>query len=178
MAQVIRTLHLSDMQKEVLAKVKAAPNAQVAFEELAHEPDEVDDNIAAARDQLEDLGLLAILQDGIRVTTRGLEVMKDENLIDETGEFTEEGQEYAGRDRGKEPEDVAGGEPMGEPGPMGAEMGAGAGVPDMGGAPPMESFSLVAELNKRVSPPKNRILEGVVSDDLVKSIDEYLNNGK
>jgi len=149
--RILTTIHLNDIQKEVLAKTKAAPTPQVAFEEISGKPEQIDDNFAAAKDALVDMGLLTQSDDTLEVTERGIQVMKDENLIDDMGEFTEDGNELVGKERGREPspEEIAGG-PEG-----GAALGAagpGAGQGAIGGEAggfPMEGFELIRELQDR-----------------------------
>lgn len=99
MARILTTLHLSDIQKEVLAKTKAAPNPQLAWEEVTGAKEATDDNFAAARDTLGNLGLLTVGDGTLEVTDKGLEVMKDAGLTDETGELTDEGQQLAAGDQ-------------------------------------------------------------------------------
>lgn len=103
MARILTTIHLSDIQKEVMAKVKTAPTEQVAWEEISNTASEIDQNFAAARDMLGDLGLLTIGDGELSVTDKGEEVMKDENLVDEMGELTDEGLALADTERGEHP---------------------------------------------------------------------------
>lgn len=136
---------MNDIQKEVLAKVKAAPTPQVAFEEIAGKPERIDDNFASARDSLTELGLLEQGEGTLEVTDKGLEIMKDENIIDDMGDFTEEGDDLVGKERGKEPAVTQ----------QGAEGGAGM-TPGLGpeaqgaeGGLPMEGLDLIREMQER-----------------------------
>lgn len=117
------TIHLSDTQKSVLATVKAAPTPQLGFEALMKSPEDIDDNVTAARDTLADLGLITLGDGTIELTDEGEQVMQDENLTDETGELTPDGQALVITDKETEPAT--------EP-----EMGMGMGS-DMGGMPPL-----------------------------------------
>lgn len=143
--RILTTIHLNDIQKEVLAKTKAAPTPQVAFEEIAGKPERIDDNFASARDALVDLGLLTQGEGALEVTDEGLEVMKDENIVDDMGNFTEEGDELVGRERGKEPAVTQ----------QGGEEGAGMtpglpAEPQAGGTGfPMEGLELIREMQDR-----------------------------
>ena len=96
MARILTSIHLSDIQRAVLTKVFAAPNGQVAFEELASAPENIDSNVAAARDMLSRLNLLTInnSDDTIEVTPLGIEVMQDEYLIDDMQQLTDKGNQY------------------------------------------------------------------------------------
>jgi hypothetical protein len=99
MTRILTTIHLSDIQKEVLAKVFASPTPHVAWSELLDVSSEIESNVSSARDTLGNLGLLYVGDGELKVTDRGREVMREENLIDEIGELTEDGQRYASIDR-------------------------------------------------------------------------------
>lgn len=92
--RVLRTVHLSDFQKKVLAIIKASPTPQVAFEELQNQPPEEERNIVGARDMLQKLGLIEIGDHTLEITSKGENVMRDEYLVDEMGELTAEAQKY------------------------------------------------------------------------------------
>lgn len=74
-----------------MCKAKAAPTPQVAATEISR-----GQNLLAARDMLVRLGLLSVGDNEAFVTPQGEEIMRNQNLIDETGELTPEGQKYAG----------------------------------------------------------------------------------
>lgn len=88
--QILPTVHLSDSQKIVMTKIIASPTEQVALEEINNGR-----NLVAATKELEDLKLIDVSPTSVKVTDTGLDVMKDENLIDDTGELTSVGQQYA-----------------------------------------------------------------------------------
>jgi hypothetical protein len=92
--RVLKTVHLSDFQKKVMAIVKASPAPQVAFEELQNQPPEERNNIIGARDMLQKLGLIDVEADAISITPAGEKVMQDEYLVDEMGELTDEAQKF------------------------------------------------------------------------------------
>lgn len=146
MARILTTIHLSDLQKEVLSKVMAAPNAHVAWSELLDSAESIDDNIAAARDVLGNLGLLKVGDGVLEVTDKGIEVMTDENLIDETGQLTELGRQLAqiDRDQPQQPGtqySTPPGDTADVPPPPG-------GNEELGGLP-MESLSLLRTINEQ-----------------------------
>ncbi len=80
-------------QKIVLSKTKAAATPQVAASEISK-----DRHLVTARNMLVRLGLLALGDNKAIVTQQGEEVMKAQNLIDETGSLTPEGQKHASGD--------------------------------------------------------------------------------
>lgn len=89
--QTLRNIRLSDIQKEVLAKVHAAPNEEVAGGEIL----EGGRNYVGAKDILVRLGLMTFHDNEATITQTGQEVMKKLNLIDDTGQLTDEGNQYA-----------------------------------------------------------------------------------
>lgn len=141
MARVLTTLHLSDVQKEVLAKVKAAPTPHVAWSDVIAADRYWDGNFASARDTLGNLGLLEVGDGELELTDKGTEVMKDENLVDETGELSQQGKELASIDREAKPEQP-------EAMPNGAE-------PDVMAQDdaefPMESLKLIRQINEKLN---------------------------
>lgn len=92
--RVLQTVHLSDFQKKVMVIVKSAQTPQIAFEEMQKQPADERNNIIGARDTLQKIGLLAVEENMIEVTPQGEQVMKDEYLIDEMGELTEEARRF------------------------------------------------------------------------------------
>ena len=77
-------------QKAVLCKIKAAATPQVAASEISR-----DQHLLAARDMLQRLGMISIADNQAMVTDAGEELMRNQNLIDESGELTDEGRNYA-----------------------------------------------------------------------------------
>ena len=159
MTRVITTIHLSDIQKEVLCKVQASPNPQIAWETIADTESKVDDNFSAAKDILGKLGLLNVGEGTLEVTEKGIQVMVDENLVDDMGELTDVGQQLADKNREEQPDEPdregqeqmpPGGDDMQGLDMMGGLEGGGAGG-EMGGGmdmPPMESLSLFRSINE------------------------------
>ena len=90
MANTLTSIRLSETQKTLMCQIVAAPT-----EELAYEASEDGTNIVAARDQLEQLGLIEWEEGSASITDNGMEVLKDEALIDDMGELSEEGSKYA-----------------------------------------------------------------------------------
>ncbi len=144
MTRILTTIHLSDIQKEVLAKVKAAQSPQMAWETIQRSSANIDNNFAAARDVLGNLGLLKVGEDEIEVTDKGLEVMNDENLTDEMGEMTDEGRQLADIDRSEKPAPAG---QQQQAAPLEEDMGMGdEGMEDMDLG--LESFNLLKSINE------------------------------
>lgn len=149
MTRILTSIHLSDIQKEVLAKVKAAPNTTMAWEEIIGVSADVDNNYAAARDVLGNLGLLKVGDGELEVTQKGEEVMKDSNLIDDMGELTDVGRELASNNTQQAQQSAQPNPPAEDNFDMG---GGDMDGNDMGGMGDfsLESISLIRELNQRI----------------------------
>lgn len=141
--RVLKTIHLSEYQKKVLSIVKAAPTPQVAFEELKKQPPEEQRNINGARDMMQKLGLLEVGQHDISVTDEGEQVMKDEYLIDEMGELTDEAQKYLQDASGNQDAEMQ--EPQQG---MGDEMGGEQGVDDLEGMDELDDDMSMEDIEK------------------------------
>ncbi len=81
-------MRLTDTQKLVLLNVYASPTPETAYDTVTGSP-----NLVAARNQLRNAGLIVVDDQNSRagVTDQGQEALINNNLIDETGEVTEEG---------------------------------------------------------------------------------------
>jgi len=132
--RILTTVHLSDIQKEVLAKVKAAPNSHMAYGTLQQTEDNMDSNFASARDVLAKLGVLLVGDGTIEVTEKGDQLATKENITDEMGELTELGDQLANTNR----QNV-------QPSPT-QSTNVGDGMGDESGFP-TESFNLIKSLN-------------------------------
>jgi hypothetical protein len=86
----LTNVHLSDAQKMVMAKIKAAANANVAGEQT-----QGNTNLSTAQQVLIKLGLVLSDNNGTTITQKGDKVMSDENLTDNTASLTDDGQKYA-----------------------------------------------------------------------------------
>lgn len=89
-AQTITNIHLSDTQKVVLTKIIASATPTTAHEAISDGR-----NLVEARNLLAKLGLIQFDQGTAAVTPEGEEVMRDENLIDEMGQLTPDGEQYS-----------------------------------------------------------------------------------
>ena len=81
------TIQLSGAQKYVLSKLIAVETPLNAYEAVSRGK-----NVVAARDMLTKLGLMTFSENDAQITEQGKEAMRKENLLDEMGELTEEGQ--------------------------------------------------------------------------------------
>jgi hypothetical protein len=82
-------ISLSHTQKYVLAKLISSPTPLTAYESVSNGR-----NIVAARDQLTGLGLMRYDEGEAVITDAGMEAMREENLVDEMGNLTDEGEQY------------------------------------------------------------------------------------
>lgn len=150
--QVLRNIRLSDIQKEVLAKTIAAPNEDVAGDEIL----DGGRNYVGAKNILVRLGLMTFHDNEATITQTGHEVMKRANLIDETGQLTDEGQKYAYSDDDDQDEwdqQQQGQQQQDQQGQMGgAEQGGGVDQGPLAGTGPSfgESFSLIRSVHEHL----------------------------
>lgn len=88
---MLNSVRLSDNQKRVIAKIIAAPTPKVAAEEISNGI-----NLKQARDALVDLQLvIQSLDDHAELTDKGRQLAQDENLADENGQLSPEGEKFA-----------------------------------------------------------------------------------
>jgi hypothetical protein len=100
--KVLSSVALTSNQKRVLAKIVASPTARVAGGEVSG-----DRNLAAARDELARLGAIEFVGNEASMTEKGEQLARDENLIDDAGQLTQDGQALAYTDPdGQEDKDV------------------------------------------------------------------------
>ena len=170
-ARTLTNIRLSDTQKVALTKIVAAPTEEVAYEELNNGR-----NIVAARDQLEKLGLISVAEGSAILTDEGKQVMKDENLMDETEQLTDVGQQYAAV---QDPADVAKIDKMKPPvEPQQTEVGVGAVGAPQGGEEggledlSMESLTLIQQIHKNYT--DQHLMETLTQKP--KSVDEIIDH--
>lgn len=82
------TAILNDTQKAVLIITHISPTPQVAYDNTV--PSE---NLAAARDSLVKMQALRLGENTLEMTSRGQNMLKYHNLVDEMGELTDEANE-------------------------------------------------------------------------------------
>lgn len=88
--KVLDSVKLSDNQKRVLAKIIAAPTPRLAAEELSGNA-----NLVSAKNMMLDLGLIQIVSGHATLTDKGRSVAQEENIADESGQLTADGEEFA-----------------------------------------------------------------------------------
>ena len=88
--RVLSSIHPSNNQRRVLAKIIASPTPKVAGEQLEH-----DQNMTAARDALIKLGLVNNDDHQVTLTDKGTQLAQDENIIDQSGQLTYKGKQLA-----------------------------------------------------------------------------------
>lgn len=126
--KILTSVSLTSNQKRVLAKIAASPTPRVAGEEISG-----NQNLAAARDDLAKLGAIEFVGGEASMTDKGQQLARDENIVDDGGQLTQDGEALAYTDpSGQQDKDIAKQTPTTPPG----------GVP--GGAAPMPGASPVA----------------------------------
>lgn len=132
-----QTTRLTNNQKSVLSKIKSSPTPVIAFGEIA----KGDDNLIKAKNMLADPQQFdppLIIVDGNKLTVSdaGEQMMKDENLIDDSGQLTDSGKNLAyGSNNSQQPDNMDGGSPLG-------------GETDIN---PVESYNLINLINSLVN---------------------------
>jgi hypothetical protein len=93
--KLLDTVRLSSNQKRVIAKIIAAPTPKIAAEEISDGA-----NMIKARDVLIDLGLITVtLNDEAALTDKGQQLAQAENLADQSGNLTPDGEKFAFTDQ-------------------------------------------------------------------------------
>jgi hypothetical protein len=88
--RVLSTVTLTTTQKRVIAKTLASPTPKVAGEAISG-----DENMITARDQLAKLGVIEYIGGEVNITEKGQALAKDENIIDDSGQLTDDGNALA-----------------------------------------------------------------------------------
>lgn len=76
-------------QKQVLCMIASAPTPESAAVNISKGP-----KLVTARDMLAKIGLIKINSNEAALTEQGKQIMINQNLMDETGSLTPEGQKY------------------------------------------------------------------------------------
>lgn len=88
--KLLPSVQLTDTQKQVLCKIVASPTPKVAATEISGTP-----NLVAARDMLTKLGVIHFANNQSVLTQKGTQMMKDEALIDDNNQLTQDGEKFA-----------------------------------------------------------------------------------
>lgn len=126
--KVLSSIRLTDNQKRAMARIIAAPTTKVAADEVSR-----DSNMIGARNTLINLGLIHFANDDAAVTEKGLQVMKDQALVDETGQLTPDGEELAHTDPSGKPSQSPG---QAQTPPQTSDVTGGVEAPPAPGTPP------------------------------------------
>jgi hypothetical protein len=124
--RVLSTVSLTSNQKRVLAKIIASPTPKVAGEEISG-----DQNLIAARDQLAELGAIEHVGGEASLTDKGEQLAREDNITDEGGQLTPDGEKLAHTSTTGEPDDDSAEAPAQTPPPA----GMGGPAPVAGGTP-------------------------------------------
>ncbi len=89
--QVLTNIRLSQAQKYVLTKL-VLPNTTPL---TSYESVSTGKNVVANRNILVKLGMVQVGDNEARITEKGMSALKNENLIDDSGALTPQGEEYA-----------------------------------------------------------------------------------
>jgi len=157
--RVLSTVHLSDMQSVVLSKIIAAATPQTAFETINNGR-----NLVGARDELQRLGLITVMNGTASVTDKGQQVMQAENLVSDTGELTDRGAKFAQVQKATDLKDIDNpqadkAEPT-QPSGLEQTQGPEETQPTTG---PTESFSLIRSMNEILN--QKKIIEEINNRD-------------
>ncbi len=127
--QLLTTIRPTTNQLTVLATIVANQDhpTRAASEISSNE------NLIAARNMLMKLNVIEYTANKAALTDKGQQIAKEQNIVDDSGQLTDEGNKLVAAAQGEQPPtgDQMGGLPPELPIPGG----------DMGGLPPMEGFS-------------------------------------
>ena len=151
--RVLHSLKLSQYQSKLLLMAKTAQTPEIAAEQLSHEDEATRGNLVGAKQQLLKMGLIEATPNSITVTPKGVQVMKDEFLIDDSEQPTEEkGKPILDQAQQKEPTSpppTPGQEAPAGPGPAAPEGGGGEMETSDAGMPAEGSiFKMIHDLSK------------------------------
>lgn len=88
--RILDTFRPTDTQKQILAKIVGAATPTVAGDAISSGA-----NFVSARNTLVNLGLIAFSNGEATLTDAGQSLARAENIVDETGGLTQEGQAMA-----------------------------------------------------------------------------------
>lgn len=100
--RILDTFRPTKTQKQVIAKIAGAATPTVANDAVS-----MGTNTVSARDTLIKLGLIAVTGGEVSLTDAGMQLAVAENITDETGGLTPEGQSLATAEEIEQAPDVA-----------------------------------------------------------------------
>lgn len=95
-ADIVNNVRLSDHQKAVLATLLGRHEQKTALVDLTSSANEANkQNLTSALQQLQKMGMVNVSPDSsITVSQKGMQMMSSENLADQSGQLSPEGQKY------------------------------------------------------------------------------------
>lgn len=107
----LTNVRLTDHQKSVLANILARDNQNTTLVDLVSGVEQIHkQNIASAVNTLEKIGLISLQGKELTITDSGMNVLNDENMVDDGGMLSPDGQKYqfmfTGGEEGKTQDDV------------------------------------------------------------------------
>lgn len=114
----LHTVNLTAHQKEVLVRIYTSPTPEIAKAET-----EFDEKNIAAADMLHDLEAIEITDEGAKVTATGIDLMRQQGLIDDSDQLTQEAEQYKAGDGTNTTDDVDMGGAEGDFGDMDLDSG-------------------------------------------------------
>ena len=152
--RVLHSIKLSQYQSKLLLMAKTAQTPEIAAEQISHEDQATRGNLIGAKESLLKLGLIEVTPNSVTVTQKGEEVMRDEFLIDDSGNPTaEKGEPLLKMQQEKNPPqpDATGQQPPAAPGPGAPEGGGEMQTTDDAGMPAEGSiFKMVHDLSRLI----------------------------
>jgi len=151
--QILTNIQLSQAQKLILSKLMLPEKTPLT----SYEQVTTGENMVANLDTLVQLGMVIVGNNAAEITQKGIDAAKNENLVDEMGTLTQDGEKYA---YAKDIEDIKDIEPQGtdpvmtdnpeveEPKPMGNT--AKDSIASMG----FESWSMITTAQNELSEQK------------------------
>ncbi len=156
--QILTNVRLSQAQKFILTKLML-PNATPL---TSYEQTSDGKNIVANRDVLIKLGMVQVGQNEAQITEKGQSALQNEALIDDTGNLTQEGEQYAYAekledvetlaDQGQRPEEPNTGQDLTQARPDGPSPVAGiATQSDAEAKPSFESWEMISDIQEALT---------------------------
>lgn len=101
--RLLSSVRPTTSQKRVIAKIIASPTPTVAGGQLS-----ADANLVAARNMLAKLGVISVADAEVTLTDVGQQLARDENIVDQMGELTQDGKQLAYTKTSDNPASAAG----------------------------------------------------------------------
>ncbi len=148
--EILSNIRLSHTQKFVLTKLISSQTPLTAYETISQGA-----NTVAAREQLTKLGLMTFSDGSAAISDDGIELLKQEALVDDMGKLTELGSQYGYADTVEDIQSIANkqrqqssieapeqkiGDTIGQPSPRPS-------VAEVESDQPMEAWSMISSMN-------------------------------